>query len=192
MVTAKTAPTAVTNMIPASFSPNHSMASGTHATDGIDCNPKTRDPTVWLTASTSSHEYSQNNAADNRNSKPHRKPPHASSNSVKQAAVVCAVRKILGYLIRGWKDVLRPYAGHCNDLPYHDDSASVESHPVGYKVPGHPDHLPYSLTFGRCSVRASCRSCWAGASRVARGCNNPPRLPSPANYVPSSPGCASS
>ena len=46
IVTAKIAPIAVTKMIPASVSPNHSMANGTHATDGIDCNPRTNEPIV--------------------------------------------------------------------------------------------------------------------------------------------------
>ena len=46
IVTAKIAPTAVTKIIPASVSPNHNIANGTHATDGIDCNPRTSEPIV--------------------------------------------------------------------------------------------------------------------------------------------------
>ena len=46
IVTAKIAPIAVTKIIQASVKPNHSMANGTHATDGIDCNPRTNEPIV--------------------------------------------------------------------------------------------------------------------------------------------------
>ena len=52
IVTAKIAPIAVTKIIPTSVSPNQRIASGTHAIDGIDCNPKTKEPTVWLITST--------------------------------------------------------------------------------------------------------------------------------------------
>ena len=48
MVTAKIAPIAVTKIIPPSVNPNQRIASGTHAIEGIDCNPKTNEPTVWL------------------------------------------------------------------------------------------------------------------------------------------------
>ena len=46
MVTAKIAPIAVTKIIPPSVKPNHSIAIGTQAMEGIDCNPKTKEPTV--------------------------------------------------------------------------------------------------------------------------------------------------
>ena len=46
IVTAKIAPIAVTKIIPPSVNPNQRIASGTHATEGIDCNPKTKEPTV--------------------------------------------------------------------------------------------------------------------------------------------------
>ena len=44
-------PFAVTKMIPPSVSPNQRIASGTQAIEGIDCNPKTKEPTVWLITS---------------------------------------------------------------------------------------------------------------------------------------------
>ena len=46
MVTAKIAPIAVTKIIPPSVKPNQRIANGTQAIEGIDCNPKTREPTV--------------------------------------------------------------------------------------------------------------------------------------------------
>ena len=46
IVTAKIAPIAVTNIIPESDRPNHKIASGTQATEGIDCNPSTSEPMV--------------------------------------------------------------------------------------------------------------------------------------------------
>ena len=46
IVTAKIAPIAVTKIIPESVRPNHNIASGTHATDGIDCKPRTKEPIV--------------------------------------------------------------------------------------------------------------------------------------------------
>ena len=52
MVTANIAPMAVTKIIPVSVRPNQRIASGTQATDGIDCSPRTREPIVWLTVST--------------------------------------------------------------------------------------------------------------------------------------------
>ena len=52
MVTAKIAPITVTKIIPPSVRPNHNIANGTQAMEGMDCNPKTRDPTVWLMTST--------------------------------------------------------------------------------------------------------------------------------------------
>ena len=49
MVTANIAPMAVTKIIPESVKPNHRIASGTQAMDGIDCSPRTNEPIVWLT-----------------------------------------------------------------------------------------------------------------------------------------------
>ena len=46
------APMAVTKIIPESVNPNQRIASGTQAIDGIDCNPRTKEPIVWLTVST--------------------------------------------------------------------------------------------------------------------------------------------
>ena len=46
IVTAKMAPITVTKIIPASVTPNHIRASGTHATEGIDCKPSTNEPIV--------------------------------------------------------------------------------------------------------------------------------------------------
>ena len=46
IVTAKIAPIAVTKIIPDSDHPNHRSASGTQATEGIDCNPSTSEPIV--------------------------------------------------------------------------------------------------------------------------------------------------
>jgi len=46
IVTANIAPIAVTKIIPASLIPNQINANGTQAIDGIDCNPKTKDPIV--------------------------------------------------------------------------------------------------------------------------------------------------
>ena len=46
MVTANIAPIAVTKTIPASDNPNHRIASGTQATEGMDCQPSTSDPIV--------------------------------------------------------------------------------------------------------------------------------------------------
>ena len=46
IVTANIAPIAVTKTIPASDNPNHRIASGTQATEGMDCKPSTRDPIV--------------------------------------------------------------------------------------------------------------------------------------------------
>ena len=52
IVTANTAPIAVTKIIPASFNPIQSSASGTHAIDGMDWSPNTKEPIVWFTTST--------------------------------------------------------------------------------------------------------------------------------------------
>ena len=46
IVTANIAPIAVTKIIPESVKPNHRIASGTQATEGIDCNPSTSEPIV--------------------------------------------------------------------------------------------------------------------------------------------------